>query len=390
MKIAFVFLFTLTFLFNVTITAAVVHNQDKPQKGTWDFKAKLLWKISNAGDSPLVSARSLKVDNNGDIYLFDSKYNKLFAFDKNRKFLFSFGEKGEGPGQFKAMLGLFITKKHIVIHDIGKLHYFDKKGKYVNSVLMGEGLSAMFGRKPKLFLDDNHFLTTISNPRNPAAGEKLEIYDIKTKKSTPIASIGPGKTGDTAAKQGQTRVMVMSFGSGTKSSVIATSKGNNLYYAKTDNYAINVTDKTGKEKLTFSIQGRERKDLPDSEGNSKMKQIQKQLSAQGASLPKNVMDQLKSRFGGGKAAYFSQLHIDVNDNIYVFVTNPGDMTRQQIDIFSPNGQYIYRADIAAPKGHKFLNAGMEMKDNSFHAIVEDNEQENLSLIKYELKLPTIK
>lgn len=85
------------------------------------------------GDSPgekeplWRSILSLRVDAEGNMYILDSKASKVIKFDSSGKLLFSFGQKGQGPGEIMVAAGIELGKnKTILIYDLGnrKIMYF--------------------------------------------------------------------------------------------------------------------------------------------------------------------------------------------------------------------------------------------------------------------------
>jgi hypothetical protein len=82
---------------------------------------------------------SICLDNDDNLYIADSGWNKIFKFDSDGKFITSFGQEGQGPGEFLASPrgnGLNITfgnDGNIYVVDKGnqRLSIFSKEGKYI-------------------------------------------------------------------------------------------------------------------------------------------------------------------------------------------------------------------------------------------------------------------
>ena len=77
------------------------------------------------------------VDNEGNIYVLDTKQCNVKIFDKRGKFLKMFGKKGQGPGEFTSPRGIQITpQKEIMICDLfaRKLIFFSLKGEYLRQI----------------------------------------------------------------------------------------------------------------------------------------------------------------------------------------------------------------------------------------------------------------
>ena len=78
---------------------------------------------TNAGSGPgqLRGATDLAIDNrNGDIYVVDSGNNRVQRFDRDGRFIESFGSAGRGNGQFDRPFGIAIDKDgYIFVSDTG-------------------------------------------------------------------------------------------------------------------------------------------------------------------------------------------------------------------------------------------------------------------------------
>ena len=95
---------------------------------------------------------------------------------------------------------------------------------------------------------------------------------------------------------------------------------------------------------------------------------------------KSILDQ---------ATYFSKIVTDKNGLIYVYTSNVGLVNGQEIDIFSPEGKYLYKSKITLPQGNTIKANGLVFKGDFLYMVVEDSEGD-LSLRKYSCKLPISK
>ena len=142
---------------SLALSAEIV-NQKQPQLGEWDFKLEEAWSIDSAGDELFMQLISMKIRDNGDIYVFDFKNFKFFVFDPaTGKLLHTFGKKGQGPGEINMVLDFFFFKDNFIVYDMGRIHFFsiDQNFKYKNSVV----LENAFGNPPSFFLDENRYLS---------------------------------------------------------------------------------------------------------------------------------------------------------------------------------------------------------------------------------------
>ena len=77
------------------------------------------------------------VDQEGNIYVLDTRELNIKIFDKKGKFLRIFGKGGQGPGEFSSARFIQITpQREIMIHDLyaRRLIFFSLKGKYLRQL----------------------------------------------------------------------------------------------------------------------------------------------------------------------------------------------------------------------------------------------------------------
>ena len=85
-----------------------------------------------SGPKYLVFGTQMKVrtDKEQNIYLLDTENRRILRFDKNGNFLWEAGRGGQGPGEFEYPVGLLVTDEEIIVADVSRIHFFDKKGKF--------------------------------------------------------------------------------------------------------------------------------------------------------------------------------------------------------------------------------------------------------------------
>lgn len=160
--------------------------------------------FSKGGDEYFWRISDLSVDDEGNIYVADSGWNRIFKFNSDGAYIMSFGSEGQGPGEFLAdpisnTLKLsFGRDGFIYVTDPGngRFSVFSKDGEFVRSVktdILSDDVVAnskgniylLQNRGPRLIccytkeririsciLDrQEHFEYPILKPKNP-------IYDI--------------------------------------------------------------------------------------------------------------------------------------------------------------------------------------------------------------------
>lgn len=84
--------------------------------------------------------------------------------------------------------------------------------------------------------------------------------------------------------------------------------------------------------------------------------------------------------------HFSDVTIEENGLIYVYLNDITNETGKEIDIFSPEGKYLYHANIILPDGFKPVSR-MVIKREYLYIFAEDDEGEG-KLVKYKISKPT--
>jgi hypothetical protein len=79
--------------------------------------------------------RTIRTDDDGNIYVLDGKAATIKVFDKNGKYIKSIGRRGEGPGEFQSPGGMrIISGKEIIVSSIGRLSFFTLRGDFLRQI----------------------------------------------------------------------------------------------------------------------------------------------------------------------------------------------------------------------------------------------------------------
>jgi hypothetical protein len=362
-----------------TSLLAAVENPDKPLKGKWDFQMKKTWEVENAGDDIIGEAQNIRASKDGRVYIADSKNCKIFIFSKDGKYISAFGPRGEGPGEIKAYGSgdqLFVVNNNIIFADQDRIHYFSLDGKYEKTVVIPPGL------KPRAFVSEHAF---ISAPVaiNPAAPKdktaKIRLYNIKDQSKKIISEFRPFDRASATQVSGQAQITVTIIVPSITPLVFLDYKDSSICYGMSSSYKFDIVSLKGEEIRGFSIGSRKQKEV-----SQKFKDdLAKELIHTPKDIVKKIIDGLP-----GKASFFQGIQIDKNGMIYIFVSNPGDHPSQDIDIFSPDGKYLYSSEVRVEDGLLIKEGNIYFKDDYMLVPVED-EDGNIKVIKYSIKLPVM-
>lgn len=124
--------------------------------------------ISGIENGQLLGPNSVYADNYGRLYVSDGGNNRIVIFDINGNYLFSFGKLGENEGEFFSPAGIVVNQNNIYVADMGnkRIQKFDISGNYISTIkheMFKEPRGLSFSSEGNLFIAD---------------GSKVYYYDI--------------------------------------------------------------------------------------------------------------------------------------------------------------------------------------------------------------------
>ena len=157
-------------------------------------------------------------------------------------------------------------------------------------------------------------------------------------------------------------------------------KNRKIYYGMNDAYVIHVVDLNGTVVNTFSVDRSKQKIKKE-----KISEIFEIMHISGP--PKEHIHRFP-----GELMHFGRILID-EGLVYVLAVNLGPYNdNQAMDIFSPEGKYLYRAIFKPDNGSKIyfpmVFNNIEIKKGHLYAVLEDSDGE-ISIVKYKISLPGI-
>jgi hypothetical protein len=357
----------------LAIILVMVANPDKPRNGEWDFRLQKAWEVDRAGDEVLGFPFSLMATDKGNLYVFDAANNANYIFDKDGQFLRAFARRGQGPGEVMGQDKIHYVDGKVYIPAMSAIHVFTGDGDYIETVKL-EGGSLY----PRVFLNGDEI---ISAPLTAAflqdgRGEIIR-KNIRTGEEAVLAEFSLQDWG--IAQSGDSVVDMVAIGFSPL--MVVGYADDRLYWGMNTAYRINVTDLGGRKVRSFSLKRRARK-VTD--------KFKKDFFTS-ADLPAETLDQIAESFPN-KISYFHR--IEVHDGlVYVFVPDVDLESKRaklkQIDIFSPEGEYLYRAQIRFEEGRHPLFSPLNnlvIQDGHLYAVLMDDE-DNVHIAQYEIALP---
>jgi hypothetical protein len=364
---------TFILLLLVPFLQAGVENPDKPLKGEWDFDLQRIWEIGRAGDEVLGRPFSLMATEDEILYVYDAANRANYIFDKDGYFIRAFAKSGQGPGEIIGQELIHYVNGKIYIPAQNGIHLFTKDGIYTGTVKQeGRPLN------PRIFLNKDEI---ISAPKTaaflPDGKGKIVRKNIKTGEETVISEFS---IEDWGMAQSGGRVVDM-IAVGFSPLMTLGYSEDRLYWGMSSSYRINVTDLNGKKINSFSVKRKSRK-VSD---NFKKKYFSN------PNLPEEMINQIAESFPN-KISFFHRIEVH-NGLVYVFIPDVDLKSKRaklkQIDIFSPEGEYLYRAYVEFEKNRQHLFSPLHnlvIQNKHLYAVLMD-EDDNVLIAKYKISLP---
>lgn len=350
-----------------------IQNRDKPLKGQWDFRLEKVWEVDKAGKDVFGLPFTLTAAEDGRLYIYDLKNDQNYILDKSGTYMTAFGKSGQGPGELIGQERTFLIDNKLAIIARNGIHYFSREGEYLKTAGQDK-----FRRPPQIILSEDEF---IAFPMTGVASEEgrgeVHYCNLNTDVEKKI-----GEFSLTQAGIGQANDIVMDIiVIGLSPLLAACYEGNRLYWGASQSYQIHISDLEGRMLGGFSVDRKARR----------VSESLKRKFLKGMNVPPEMVASIARSFAD-RLTHFHQ--IEVHDGlVYVFVPDldieQGKARIDQIDIFSPEGEYLYRAHLDFGKGLTHLFSPLSnlclRNENLYAACVR--EDDTVVLVKYRAALP---
>jgi hypothetical protein len=101
------------------------------------IKNKIIDGTSASEDGKFLKISDICISDEGNLYIADSNKKMIFIFDKNQKYIKSFGRGGQGPGEFTGEISISAGQdKNIYAYDNGnrRIYKYSKRGEYIDQI----------------------------------------------------------------------------------------------------------------------------------------------------------------------------------------------------------------------------------------------------------------
>lgn len=140
----------------------------------------------------LVEPSCLCTDNRGYIYVFDRKWEKIFVFDEKFRFIRTFGQTGQGPGEYNRGKSIgnirFSQDGFLYLSDVWnrKFIIFDTDGNHKKDIVLPPSARLDGNFQPLIDTSGNYYLLT-------GSACTIDVHNIHDKgKPKRYSLLGPG------------------------------------------------------------------------------------------------------------------------------------------------------------------------------------------------------
>jgi hypothetical protein len=357
------------FLF-IPLLWAEIKNSDTPLKGEWDFAPVKVWEINRAGKDVFGEPDRIRVSDEGTVYVSDPEYGVNYIFDKTGEFIKAFGRRGQGPGEIRQQRDLFVVHGQVFVVDTGMIHIFSSSGDYIESKR-----NQSYRFRPLIFLNKEEFIACpFGIFEAPNGLGKVSLVNLNNRTEKVITEFrifegGSARSGNLVGSfimVGLTPLMTVGYGN------------RRIYYGMSDSYLIHMADLDGRALDSFSLR-RKKQRLSDD--------VKRKSFEEFSRISRHTREQF-IKTTPNECTFFCRIEV-YNELIYVFVPVIPRENKQKIDIFSPEGKYLYSGSIALEPGWTLMHSQLDnpvIKDGYLYAALKDDSP-RIKIAKYRIKLP---
>jgi len=352
---------------------AEVRNRDEPEKGVWDFNPVKIWQADKAGEDVFGLPFTIRVSEDARLYIYDIKNSINYILDSEGKFKRRFAKGGQGPGEVIGQGRTFLVDDKVIISGMNSFHYFSKEGDFLRIVRQNAS-----GLPPHLFLNEDEFIAApLTGFHAPRGKGKILLQNLKVGSEKVVADFSSFRGGVGQSGEHVFDMVVVGL-----SPLLTIGKSpEKIYWGMSDSYLIHMTNRGGEQIDSFSVRRKP----------TRISKKTKRMYFKRSDLPADALNQIVDSFPN-TLTHFHRIEWH-NGLVYVFVpeldleVNRGRI--RQIDIFSPEGEYLYRAEIQLEKGLKPLFSPLDnlVFQGKFMYTACEKEDDTVVIVKHHVDLP---
>ena len=342
-----------------------------PDPVKWNFNPQKIWEIDKAGEDDFGRPGELRIGKNGTFYVRDFDKKHSYIFNAEGALQKKFAYQGEDK-DISMYINCFTFGGNVVVGAMDKLHFYTGDGAMIKSVP-----NNIFTRFPLAFMSKSEYLVAPGSLAGiPAGIAEITKVNLESGKDKKFAEIELNEE-EKALPPGGVIVGLI-----PQILTAFDEKNERIFYCKNSEFKIFIADLDGKILDSF---GREAGRINVSLGARK-----EHLNFFLKDMPDETITDMAKGLPG-KLAYFH--HIQINDEfLYIFRMTEFSikLTKQVIDIYSLDGEFLYTGTIQFENGLSLKNVnGLQISGNSLYALLSD-ENGKSKIVKYKIDIPILR
>lgn len=316
----------------------VLKNPQEPLYGEISLELEVDLIIGDENEFPFYNRGiHADVDSHGNIFILDIEKCCVFSFNKEGKYMNSFGKRGQGPGEFERPLLLYLDPEDLIyVNEIYEIDVFNSAGEYIRSIKSQDFIAYQF----RVTLNGNIFA---ERPSFSSTNKTLDfiLYDSVGNLIKKVCSFPSKRQPRIPGIEIQTLIFPMLW-SGTLNEELS-------FYGYSDSYRFYIIDQQGE---TVRIIEKDEKPVPITKSLRKefLNDLEIGYKEQGVSSDKIkwALDRVKSELEFPEhMPYYYKVLADDKGRIYVqkidSVFNKNEL--ESFDLFNSIGYYLYKVKI---------------------------------------------
>jgi hypothetical protein len=316
----------------------------------------------------------IQVDHENNIYLLDSEKYKILSFDSNGKYRFGFGNKGNGPGEFRRPLDFFVDKNgKIYVLDEQLIHILGSNGEYHNQIKLTHNAHNFFINE-----DNNFIISFLSYSKNERRKEIVVGYFDPN--STIKKEIGHYVEGEVVKRKIDGKNMVFHlYHRYTPELYLTRSFDNKCIFGFSTSYTLTIVNEKGeillkinKNEAPAPVSLEEKNKFYEEYALYYEKKWSKQILKEALQFPPH-------------RPFFNNILVDDKGRIYVsrlksILNKKNDDSAFLFDVFDRDGYFIYQMKLSILP--QLIKEGYIY---SIYVTEDEEEEENISIRRFKIK-----
>ncbi len=321
----------------------VIKNPEEPLYGEIEFELEL--DLSIGGEEfdenhNFIRISDVEVDEEGNIYVFDSRQYRIQKYDRDGKYLKTIGRQGEGPGEFQRASQVTLSARgKLYVDDFRKILIFNPDNTFERSI------NCDFLIRSYLVTSEENFLGWAMIRTEEGSSFDVVLIDSNGKKMDTVASFPDPTVMLTKTNSGGGGIVMGGSPPYSPGLVFCPVSEELGVYGYSDEYRLWAVNSTGE--VIFIIE-KEEKRIPTSkkEESEYLKERMDRMNKSG-SIQWAVGD-LKKLYKFAKyKPFFSNIRTD--DAGHIYLQKPKSVIKPEedtyFDLFNKEGYYLYKVKI---------------------------------------------